>query len=111
MIVPSAIIFVNADLVDQVRDWIVNQLHITQYMDGYVFDGYVAANPTWPTDVKLLHQRIMVIRPFNDYTNRNLADVAIFVKEGMAAVEQNRFGPPRPAFPVLNLHWGQLSIY
>lgn len=110
MIFPGAIIFVNNDLVDQVRDFITKQLHINEYMDGYVFDDRVAEDAEYPDKIRLLNQRIMVIRPFTELTNRELADVVVFCKLGMAAIEKNKFGPPRPAFPIKFLHWAQLGI-
>lgn len=107
---PGAIVFVNNDLVVQVRDFIVKQLRINEYMDGYVFDERIAADSTYPDKLYQSDQRIMVIRPFTELINRELADVVIFCKSGMAAVEKNKFGPPRPAFPIKFLHWNQLGI-
>lgn len=110
-IVPSAIIYINVDLVDQVRDHIAKQLHITDILDGYVFDQLVATTPNYPSTIKQQNKRLMVIRPLDDLTNRNLADVVVFFKEGLVSVEKNKFGPPMPAFPALNLHWQQLCIF
>lgn len=109
--VPPAVIFVNMDLVDQVREWIVKQLHINATMDGATFDANIAADSNYITKLKQLNLRILVERPFNDYTNRELADVAIFVKNGLASVETKKVGPPGKTFPVLNLHWGELGIF
>ena len=109
--VPAAVIFVNNDLLDQPRDWIVNQLHISEYMDGNTFDQRVAANPEYVDEIKQLDQRLLVIRDMRDHTNRSLADVVIFVKAGMASVLQNKFGPPGQTYKVFNLYWGQLCIY
>lgn len=109
--VPPAVVFVNNDLVDQVRDWIVKQLHISEYMDGYTFDQRITANPDYVTEIKQLDQRLLVIRNLREHTNRNLADVVLFVKAGMASVEENKFGPPGQTVRVINLYWGQLCIY
>jgi len=109
--VPAAIVFVNMDLIPQVRQWIVKQLHISEYMFGDEFDARVAADPTYPDRMKVLNLRLMVERPFNELDNRTLADVAIFVKNGMASVEINKFGPPGITFPVLDIHWGQFCVF
>ncbi len=109
--VPPAIIFINDDLVPQVRAWIVRQLHINEVIDGYVFDARVAADSSYPDKIRQLGLRLMVVRPFNELENRTLADVVIFVKNGMAAIEKNKFGPPSCSYPVSNLYWGQLCIF
>lgn len=110
-LLPPAIIFVNNDLVEQVKEHIIRQLHINQVYDGYVFDGYLVDNPTFLDDVKAQNLRILVIRSFQELENRELADVAAFVKNGLISIEQNKFGPPRPAFRVLDIAWGKLGIF
>ena len=109
--VPAAIIFVNKDLVDQVRAHIVKQLHISEAMDGYVFDNRVAADPDYVSKIHRLNVRILVERPFTELTNRELADVAIFVKNGLASVETKKYGPPGQTVPVLDITWGALAIF
>jgi hypothetical protein len=110
--VPSAVIFVNNDLTIQVRNWIIKQLHINEYMDGYVFDRRVAADPDYVAKtVTALNRRILVIRSMRELENRSQADVVIFVKNALASVLHNNFGPPGQTHEVINLHWGQLSIF
>ncbi len=109
--VPAAVILVNNDLVDQARDWIVKQLHINEAISGTTFDERILDDPNYINTIKQLNQRILVIRDFREVTNRTLFDVVIFVKNGLAAIEQNNFGPPGQTVPVLNLYWGQLGIY
>ena len=109
--VPAAIIFVNNDLTNQTRDWIVKQLHIDEYMSGDEFDARVAADAQYPSNVRALNRRIMVIRDFREEMNREIADVVIFVKEALASIEKNNFGPPGQTYQVLNLYWGQLCVY
>lgn len=103
---PGAVIFVNNDLTSNVLEHLLRQLYIDGY-DGYIsgteFDARVAADPNYPTIVHLQNLRILVIRDFWDGYNRNLADVAIFVKAGLATIEANKFGPPGQTFPVTTL--------
>ncbi len=103
---PGAVIFVNNDLTPNVLEYLLRQLYIDGY-DGYIsgaeFDARVAADPNYPTIVHLQNLRILVIRDFWDGYNRNLADVAIFVKAGLATIEANKFGPPGQTFPVTTL--------
>jgi hypothetical protein len=53
----------------------------------------------------------MIIRDFREEMNREIADVVIFVKEALASIEKNNFGPPGQTYQVLNLYWGQLCVY
>lgn len=112
--VPPAIIFVNNDLSPSAESNLVRQLFINQVMDGYVFDGYVAIDPLYPAKIKQLNRRIMVVRTFSDkfsVPTWTIPDVVIFVKQGLAAVEVNKFGPPGFTLPVLKLYWGALGIF
>src|SRR3972149_3683491 len=100
--VPAAIIFVNRDLVDQVREHIVKQLHISEAIDGYTFDRRVALDPEYISKIKQLNMRLLVERPYTELENRELADVAIFIKNGLASIEKNNFGPPKQNFPIID---------
>lgn len=108
---PAAIIFVNNDLTDNVRSMLVRQLHINEVIDGYVFDDRVTADPYYTRLVKANNQRIMVVRSFRELENRTLADVVIFVAHGLAAIEENKFGPRCQTYPVVDLTWGKLCIF
>lgn len=111
IILPSAIVFVNNDLTDNVLNKLKTQLFITDVFDGYTFDGYVNTYQNFLTVIKAQNRRVLVIRPFNDYTNRNMADVAMFIKNGLASIEYNKFGPPGQTYKVLELYWGKLGIF
>jgi hypothetical protein len=92
---PPAIIFINADINDGIKTTLQSQLYINEIMSDTEFDARVAVDPNYPNLIHLNRMRILVIRQnFRDYTNRNLADVVMFVKQGMAAIEKNNFGPP-----------------
>ncbi|MAE84330.1 MAG: hypothetical protein CMB80_16430 [Flammeovirgaceae bacterium] len=108
---PAAIIFVNNDLTNSVRDMLITQLHINEVVDGYVFDDRVTADSAYPSTIKANDQRLMVVRSFLELDNRALADVVIFVAHGLAAVLENNFGPKGQTHPVVNLTWGKLSIF
>ena len=110
IILPSAIVFVNTDLTQNVVNKLKTQLFITDIFDGSTFDGYVA-NTQFLADCKAQNKRILVTRPFNDYNNRNLADVAMFIKNGLASIEVNKFGPPGQTYKVVELYWGKLGIF
>lgn len=104
---PSAIIFVNdmlySDGYYNTRDNLIVQLCITEAMDGAEFDARVRWDENYPAVVKNNGQRILVMRNFSDLTNRSLADVAIYVKNGLAAIEKNNIGPPNKTYPVKDL--------
>lgn len=110
-IIPSVIIFMNNDVSDSVQETLIRQLYIDIIMTGDAFDGYVAANDGYAHLLKSENKRVLVIRPFSDYSNRTLADIAIYVKNGLAAVELTKTeknGPPGFTYPVVNLSLPQI---
>lgn len=112
--VPPAIICVNDDLSPSVREHLIRQLFINQVLDGPTFDGYVSTDPYYPNKIKQLNQRIMVVRTFADryqVSTWTVPDVVMFIKQGLAAVEVNKFGPPGFTLPVLKLYWGALGVF
>jgi len=111
IILPSAILFVNNDLTQNVLNKLKSQLFITDVLESDIFDGYVNDIPNFINDCKAKNKRVLVIRSFNDYTNRELADVAIFIKNGLASVEKNKYGPPGQTYKVLELYWGKFGIF
>lgn len=110
-LLPAAIVLVNDDLVDNVRDHIAKQLHIDEIIDGYTLDNRVIADATYNATVKANNQRILVIRPFTNTNNRDQMDVVLFVKSALASVQKNNFGPPGKTFQVVNLYWGQICVF
>lgn len=119
---PPAIIFCNGNIdgygttygdLDAVsKATLESQLYITETMTGDEFDARVVADPNYPTIVHLLQYRILVIRSdFHDYTNREYADVVIFVKHGLASIEKNNFGPPGLTVPINRIEIHQLLRY
>lgn len=112
--VPPAIIFVNNDLSASAREHLVRQLFINDVQDGYEFDANVAADEDYPSKIRQLNLRIMVVRSFADRADVStwtLPDVVIFVKNGLAAVEKNKFGPPGLTLRVIQLTWGGLGVH
>jgi len=110
-LLPACIIFVNDDLTANVQARLVRQLHINEVVSGSVFDGRITANSDYPAVVKQLNQRLMVVRSFEELTNRTLADVVIFVSNGMASVLDNKFGPPGLTAEVCRITWGKLCHF
>lgn len=105
MEIPSAIIFINADISDIARNNIKNQLNIDEVMTDVEFDARVTVDPNYPTFVHLNKQRILIERQtLQDITNRELADVVMFVKQGMVTVLQNNYGPPALSLPIERLN-------
>lgn len=102
---PPVIFFVNADLNDKSVSTLQTQLYINDTMTDAEFDARVAADPNYPAIVHLQDLRILVIRKdFHDLTNRTLADVVIFVKQGLATILKNNFGPPGLSLPIERLN-------
>ncbi len=114
----AAIIFVNNDLSASAQTHLVRQLFITDILDGDTFDAYFNDDASdgyadGYGQENFRQRRILVIRTFLDrgtVTTWTLADVVIFVKNGLAAVECNKFGPPGLTLPVLRLTYGALGF-
>ena len=107
-IAPSAIIFINNDLSDQVKSVIQRQLFINDTMDGYEFDARLIVDPNYVQEIHSYGLRVLVIRPFNDYTNRDKADLVIFCKNGLASVLKTGVGPPAIIYPINSCYLSQI---
>jgi len=94
------IIFVNADLTQNVEDAVIRQLEITEAIDGYEFDQRIIDDPNYPSIIHTTNINLLVIRSFYDTTNRALADIVIFISQGLAYVLSNKVGPPGQTFQV-----------
>jgi len=71
------------------------QLQINETITKAEFDARVAADPNYPKVIHLQRLRVLVIlSDFQDTTNRNLADVVMFVKQGLTSVEKCKYGEP-----------------
>jgi hypothetical protein len=119
---PPAIIFVNGntdgygssygDLDSYSKQLLVTQLELDETMTGDEFDARVVVDPNYPAIIHSSELRILVIKAdFRDYTNRQYADVVMFVKGGLAAIENNNFGPPGLTLPMDRLEIHQLLRY
>ena len=108
---PAGVIIVNNDLTDNIQAKLVTQLHITEVIDGSTFDARIAADEDYVSNIKLLDTRVLVKRSLAETTNRASADVVIFVSHGLAAVLENKFGPPNVTYPIVNITWGKLCIF
>lgn len=102
---PSLILFTNADLSNQVLSVLQQQLFIEETMTGAEFDARVASDPNYPAIVHQQGLRILVIRSDNI---RTLADITIFIKAGLAAIECPKSGRPGHTLPVAELTLSKL---
>lgn len=78
---------------------IQNQLFINETITKAEFDARIVADPNYPTIVHLQNLRVLVILPLNihycqETINFQYADVVMFLHQGLADIEKNRFGPP-----------------
>lgn len=117
-----AIIFINGntdgygnvygDLDSVGKATIESQLYIHETMTDVEFDARVAYDPNYPAIIHLMGYRILVIRAdFRDYTNREYADVVIFVKQGMASIEKNNYGAPGLCVEISRINIYNLLLY
>src|SRR5690606_36654996 len=105
MQLPSAIIFVNTDINDTLQSKLEVQLDIHNTMSGDDFDSIITNDPSYVEQSNLNGLRILVIRDYyNDTTNRDLADVVMFVSHGIIDVEYNKYGPPAKGLRVYDIN-------
>lgn len=111
MDMPSAIIFVNGDMNDAVQTTLMTQLEINELITFSEFNARVSVDSNYPFNVHSNKLRVLVVLPtFQDYTNRDLADIVLFVKQGLASVEKNNFGPPGLTLPTIRLNiWNLIN--
>ena len=108
---PGAILMVNNDLSDVTQQRLMAQLSISEAILGEEFDVRYAGNPEYPKAIRVLRQRLMVIRSFQDKTNAHEMDVLCYVKNDLISVCRNCFGPPGSTKPIKNITWGDFCIY
>lgn len=112
MPIPPAIIFINADINDQIVSTLTTQLNLDETMSFDEFNTRVSNDPNYPTVVHLWFKRILVILPnLMDQTNRTLADLVLFYNQGQVTVEKNKFGPPRLSLPLQRVNLYELLRY
>ena len=92
--VPGAVVMVNNDLTEVVRDRLIQQLHIDEVISGDEFDLRFSVDPNYTRNIRALRRRLMVVRDHQDTSNREEMDIVLFIKSGMISVTKNCFGPP-----------------
>ncbi len=91
----------NNDINPALQQKLVEQLEIVDVMTGTEFDDRVAADPNYPLNIELNQIRILVLRDsLQDVTNRDYADVVMFVKSGLASILYNKYGPPAATYNI-----------
>jgi hypothetical protein len=104
MNLPSAIIFINSEILEITKTYLTDQLFLNEIILKNEFDSRLLADPNYTDNIHNQNLRILVILDdFQNYSNRDYADVVIFVKQGLATVEKNKFGPPMQSLPILRL--------
>lgn len=104
MNLPPMIVFINADINSIEQNTLQTQLYIDQTITKQEFDARIIADPNYPAIIHLTNLRVMVIVPdYHDQTNRELADVVLFLHQGQADVERNKFCAPGQSFPIERL--------
>ena len=101
MQLPSAIIFINPEISSAQQLQIKEQLFADEIIQDTEFNARLEADPNYADVVHGQNLRILVIKNnFSDFTNREYADVVIFIKQGLMSIEKNKFGPPGATYPI-----------
>lgn len=105
---PPALIFLNNQISDETKAIIQKQLNISETITGEEFDLRLATDPNYKSVIHGNNLRVLVMRSFAESANRELADLALFYKNGLICVEKSNFGPPGITFPINNLYLSEL---
>ena len=105
---PPNIIFINADIPQAALTILQKQLYIDNTISAVSFDTNVAADPTY---VGRIHgeQRLLVLRSYEDLTNRLLADLALYYRFGLVIVELNKYGRTAKTLPLERVYTNALT--
>jgi hypothetical protein len=117
--IPSGLILVNNDINSNIIKCLKRQLfldgyidgYIDGYVDGYAFDSLVNNDSNYVSTIKSKDRRLMVLKSFDDLLNRELFDVVVYIKNGLASVEVNKYGPHGITVPVIDITWQKLYIF
>jgi hypothetical protein len=102
---PAAIIFVNNDLNDLIISILRDQLYLDDLITLEEFNERVEVDPNYVFLVHSMGLRVLVILDtFQDFTNRQLADICLFIKNGLAYRLEGNNGPPRECYSIYNLN-------
>lgn len=109
MLLPSAIIFINNNITNNQQLYLQNQLQITETIYFQEFNARINKDPNYPQIIHSQNLRVLVIlQNMQDTTNRELADVVFFVKQGLIAILKNKFGPLTTSFSQNRINLWQL---
>lgn len=100
---PSAVIFINPEIDDGIKNTLISQLNIDETITSTEFDARLAVDPNYPTIVKLNNYRLLVIlQDFRNYPNKSIADLLLYLRLGIAYIEN--YGCPRLAFDIQRIN-------
>lgn len=87
---PGAIIFINNDTSDQVKNYIKSQLFVSEIISSETYDSRVSNSFLYPYITRGANLRIIVTQAdLSIINNRESADAILFVKEGIATIYNN----------------------
>ena len=101
----SGIIQCNPDLTGQVLQRLVQQLDISEVIDGYQFQQRIDRQPLYSLIIHQNSIRLLVLQSYYDHANRDVMDIMLFLKSGLASVQPRctKYCAPcptlRPALP------------
>lgn len=107
---PGAVIFVNSNVSSQVLETLKRQLFITETISYDELNQRVSDDGYYLSKIKSNSERILCQIDFTQ-TNRDNADVVIYISLGLAYIEKNNFGPPGLSLSVDRLYIHSLLRY
>lgn len=106
---PGGVIFLNSDTPEQPLSVVQRQLFIDETIDLNEFNSRISNDQDYSSKIRTAGTRILVLIDYSSIVNRDLADVVIYVKFGLAYVQKNNFGPPGLSIPVDRMYLQKLT--
>lgn len=108
LVAPAAVIFCNNEISDGTKSTIQSQLFVNETITGIEFDARIAADPNYINEIHGNGLKILVLRSLDETTNRHLADIVLLIRNGLASVMVNKFGPPGQTYATNRMYLSQL---
>jgi len=110
-IVKPFVAFVNDNISESIQTVLMQQLMLSEILSMEEFTLRIQNNPNYADIVRGLGQRIVVLKKMYDKSYNDVADIILFCRNGLIAVESSKIGPPGITFEIKNIQIFQLFFH
>jgi len=112
MNIPTALIFINSDASSVSIDTLSAQLFINEVISESEFIDRMTADPNYVFVIHSNNLRVMVLKDFvQNLLNNSIADLVMFIKNGLASILKSNVGPPGLTLTLNNIYIHKLLRY